>query len=150
MVTYVYGYHNGKTMQMVYANGDYIGYEYDVLDRVEKLCYNGVVRYVVTYAKDGTVSQIDDLSENITYKYEYGHKLQMDNIGVLSYIFDVAIPSLTINSLQRLGKLPYDYYSYPWEKEANTLGGSALSQGWKSPLPQGSDTSLWELVKMFF
>lgn len=85
-----------------------------------------------------------------TLKHEYGHKLQMNNLGVLNYVFDVAIPSVTINALQRAGKLPYDYYSYPWEKEANTLGGSALSQGWKSPLPQGSDTSLWELVKIFF
>ena len=32
-----------------------------------------------------------------TLKHEYGHKLQMNNIGVLSYVFDVAIPSITIN-----------------------------------------------------
>lgn len=71
LVTYVYGLRNGKQKRLTYANGDYISYEYDVLDRVAKLCYNGAVRYVITYAKDGTVSQIDDLSENITYKYEY-------------------------------------------------------------------------------
>ena len=62
-----------------------------------------------------------------TLKHEYGHKLQMNNLGVLNYVFDVAIPSITINLLDKTGKLTYDYYSYPREKEANTLGGSALS-----------------------
>ena len=41
LVTYVYGLRNGKQKRLTYANGDYISYEYDVLDRVAKLCYNG-------------------------------------------------------------------------------------------------------------
>ena len=71
-------------------HGDCISYEYDVLDRVEKLCYNGAVRYVVTYAKDGTVSQIDDLSENITIistqgiRFTAGTSISNTAVGVYS------------------------------------------------------------------
>ncbi len=83
-------------------------------------------------------------------KHEYGHTVQMENMGVVKYVTDVAIPSITINVLARQEKLPYDYYSYPWEAEANRLGGSTLSQDWKPPLPQGGYTSYWGLIPLFF
>ena len=85
-----------------------------------------------------------------TLNHEYGHTVQMKNMGIGSYITDVAVPSITINILDRKGKLPYDYYSYPWEAEANKLGGVALSQSWKAPLPQGGYTSYWDLIQLFF
>ena len=81
-----------------------------------------------------------------TLKHEYGHKLQLLDKGVGKYIIDVAIPSVTINLLDKCGKLPYDYYSYPWEAEANALGGVAISQSQKPTLPQGGYTSYWDLV----
>lgn len=84
-----------------------------------------------------------------TLKHEYGHALQLKNMGICRYIVNVAIPSVTINRLSRLGKLPYDYYTYPWEAEANRLGGSTLSQSRKPPLPQGTDVSMGELRKLF-
>lgn len=84
-----------------------------------------------------------------TLKHEHGHFIQLQNKGIGSYITDVAIPSVTINILDRLGKLPYDYYSYPWEAEANQLGGSTFSQN-KNPLPQGGYTSYWDLIRLFF
>jgi hypothetical protein len=71
-------------------------------------------------------------------------------MGVGKYITNVAIPSVTINLLDRQGNLTYDYYSYPWEAEANKLGGFALSQDNKPPLPQGGYTSYWDLIKLFF
>ena len=74
----------------------------------------------------------------------------MKNMGIGSYITDVAVPSITINILDRKGKLPYDYYSYPWEADANKLGGAALSQSWKPQLPQGGYTSYWDLIQLFF
>ena len=52
------------------------------------------------------------------------------------YIVGVAIPSITINMLDDNGKLHYDYYSYPWEAEANILGGANVSQSQKPALPQ--------------
>ena len=89
------------------------------------------------------------LSANVL-KHEYGHTVQMRNMGVVDYTAEVAIPSLTINLLDRHGKLPYDYYSYPWEAEANQLGGSTLSQAAMSPLPTGGYTSYWDLLLLFF
>lgn len=85
-----------------------------------------------------------------TLKHEYGHKVQLDNMGLRNYIENVAIPSVTINILDRQGKLPYDYYSYPWEAEANELGGATLSQSWKPELPQNGYTSYWDLIRLFF
>ena len=105
---------------MTYANGDCISYEYDVLDRVEKLCYNGAVRYVVTYAKDGTVSQIDDLSENITYKYEY------DRLGRLLTYHEIRngqiITSFTnhYDSVGRNDKTSYKNVGYSERTYENT------------------------------
>ena len=109
---------------MTYANGDCIGYEYDVLDRVEKLCYNGAVRYVVTYAKDGTVSQIDDLSENITYKYEY------DRLGRLLTYHEIRngqiITSFTnhYDSVGRNDKTSYKNEGYSERTYENTYSNT--------------------------
>ena len=94
----------------------------------------------------GLSTQQQDLD---TLKHEYGHSVQMDNMGVVKYITNVAIPSVTINILDRQGKLPYDYYSYPWEAEANKLGGTALTDS-NPPLPKGGYTSYWSLVLLFF
>ena len=85
-----------------------------------------------------------------TLNHEYGHKLQLDDKGIGEYMIDVVVPSVTINVLDRKGKLPYDYYSYPWEAEANELGGATLSQYGKPPLPQDGYTSYWDLVSLFF
>ena len=85
-----------------------------------------------------------------TLKHEYGHTVQIRTMGVLNYITDVFVPSVTINILDRKGDLPYDYYTYPWEAEANELGGSTLSQRGKPKLPQGEYTSYLDLIKLFF
>lgn len=95
----------------------------------------------------GLSTQQQDIN---TLKHEYGHTVQMTNMGAGSYIFDVVIPSVTINILDRKGKLPYDYFSYPWEAEANKLGGATLSQGWKPLFPQGEYMSYWDLIQLFF
>lgn len=83
-------------------------------------------------------------------KHEYGHKAQLDNIGVFRYIPEVAVPSLTINLLETMGKLPYDYYSYPWEAEANELGGAMLTQSSKPSLPEDAYNSYWDLLSLFW
>lgn len=40
--------------------------------------------------------------------------------------------------------------TYPWEAEANELGGSTCFQPWKPKLPQGEYTSYWSLIPLFF
>lgn len=85
-----------------------------------------------------------------TLKHEYGRTVQLKNMGKAKYIVNVVIPSITINLLDRQDKLPYDYYSYPWEAEANALGNVILTQDGKDPLPQGGYTSYWDLIQLFF
>ena len=80
--------------------------------------------------------------------HEYGHCLQMDRMGVISFTKNVAIPSVLIYWIDCQGKLPYDYYSYPWEAEANLLGGSTLSDDSFPKLPAGECPSTWDLVQM--
>ena len=92
----------------------------------------------------GTDPQNEDI-----LRHEYGHCLQMNDLGLYKYVTDVFIPSATINILNKYDKLPYDYYSYPWEAEANKLGGSTLSETRKPALPQGGYTSYMDLIKLF-
>ena len=58
-----------------------------------------------------------------TIKHEYGHTKQFDKMGLVNYTMQVAIPSVTCNLLDRQGLLPYDYYSSPWEYQADMYGG---------------------------
>ena len=58
-----------------------------------------------------------------TVKHEYGHAVQFDRMGIIDYTTKVAIPSVTCNLLDRANKLPYDYYSSPWEYGADRNGG---------------------------
>ena len=48
-------------------------------------------------------------------KHEHGHYEQYKQLGLLKYLFAIAIPSLTHD--------PADYYSQPWEVTADLLGG---------------------------
>lgn len=57
-----------------------------------------------------------------TLKHEHGHRLQLQNMGMLGYIKNVAIPSVAAYRLNKKGKLPFDYYGAPWESEADLLG----------------------------
>ena len=98
----------------------------------------------------GIIGMNRGVTDSNLLKHEYGHTLQLKEKGVPKYLSEVAIPSVTINVLQRLEKLPYDYYSYPWEAEANDLGKASLSEWGKSPLPENESCSWWDLIKLFF
>ena len=58
-----------------------------------------------------------------TLKHEYGHKLHMEEVGVLSYSITVAAPSLTGAAMSNAGLLGVHYYSLPWEYIADQYGG---------------------------
>lgn len=51
----------------------------------------------------------------------------MAEYGPFLFTANVAIPSLIGNGLKRLDWLPCDYYSLPWEHEADILGGVTRS-----------------------
>ena len=79
-------------------------------------------------------------------KHEYGHRLQLENMGVINYTTDIAIPSVTANLLQRMGKLPYDYYGSPWEAGADELGGVHRTYD-NTPWPEEACDSYGDLIR---
>ncbi len=80
--------------------------------------------------------------------HEYGHKVQLDNMGWINYIVKVARPSITANILDRIDMLPFDYYSSPWENEADINGG-VIRPTFKDPWTE-SDGYFRYLIHVFF
>ena len=81
-------------------------------------------------------------------KHEYGHALQLEERGILGYTFDIALPSVTAFFLNELDKLPYDYFTSPWEREADILGGAKRFER-EDPWTE-EDGYFPELFKLFF
>ena len=92
---------------------------------------------------------VGDTVDTETIKHEYGHRLQLDQMGTWNYIKKVAIPSATIFALSQLVTLDYDYYGAPFEAEADALGGVNRTYN-NTPWPDGFYNSYWDLVGMFF
>ena len=91
----------------------------------------------------------DKVDDEKDVKHEYGHRVQLDKQGLIRYTINVAIPSVTANILDRMEKLPYDYYGAPWEAEANIYGG--VNRFWDNdPWPNGAYNSYIDLIKLFF
>ena len=86
-----------------------------------------------------------------TLNHEYGHYKQFENVGFGNYFTDIAIPSVTANILHRVGKLQYDYYTSPWESEADMLGGiNNRARIHPTSWEDGGYNSYFDLIKMFF
>jgi hypothetical protein len=64
-----------------------------------------------------------DTTGKNTIKHEYGHKLHMDEIGIINYAFTTAIPSLICAGLSNAKIIDIHYYSLPWECVADMYGG---------------------------
>ena len=56
------------------------------------------------------------------------------------------IPSVTAFALDKMGKLPYDYYGSPWETEADRYGGASNND---EPWPEEVCDSYMDLIKLF-
>ena len=84
--------------------------------------------------------------ENLV-KHEYGHRLQLEQMGLFRYLKKVFFPSVTANLLDRLGRLPYDYYGSPWEAEADRLGGVKRKRSVKL-WPENAGKTVKDLLKM--
>ena len=105
----------------------------------------------------GIGNDIDDIknTEHInTILHEYGHYLQLQEMGWWNYICDVAIPSVTGNRLESKGKLKVggtaiNYYSQPWEYEADQLGGVVRCYPGTATRVKLVSLTYWDLIKMF-
>ena len=97
----------------------------------------------------GFIGLSQNQQTSTTLNHEYGHTIQMSNMGIIDYTAKVAIPSITINILDRIDKLPYDYYGAPWEAAADQLGGVNRTYN-NTPWPEGAYNSYFDLVRMFW
>ena len=85
-----------------------------------------------------------------TLNHEYGHYKQFKNLECWNYFTDIAIPSITANVLHRLGKLQYDYYTSPWESEADALGGvNNRARIHENSWEDGGYNSYFDLIKHY-
>lgn len=93
---------------------------------------------------------MSELQQNsTTLKHEYGHIVQLENMGLVEFTTNVAVRSITANILCRMGKLPYSYYGSTWEAGADFLGGVDRRSD-NTPWPEDVDVSLWGLIELFW
>ena len=82
----------------------------------------------------GTIWAEDGIKA-VTLKHEYGHSVQENLLGK-AYIISVAIPSALYCGYDMLTDgSSFDYYSMPWERTADWLGGVTSNErkyGYKS------------------
>ena len=74
IVGHEYNSYNGKLSKVTYANGTTISYEYDKLERIEKItCTNGETSYSYeyTYDSNGNVTKFVDGKNQKAIKYNY-------------------------------------------------------------------------------
>ncbi len=60
LVAYIYDSDGINVKTVTYGNGLVIKYVYDMLDRIEKIQYNGIDRYTCAYTGNGTVLSVTD------------------------------------------------------------------------------------------
>lgn len=81
-----------------------------------------------------------------TLRHEYGHTLQLNDLGLGTYLTTVVAPSVTCYWLTDAGVLPDEIYNnYPWEYKANELGGARNSD---NPLIKGISDFYYAVSKM--
>ena len=90
--------------------------------------------------------------ENIV-KHEYGHYLQLQEMGLLGYVSNVAAPSVTTFWLYKTNKIKYseyDYHGAPWEYNANERSGAYSSGKAYTKWPDTMPGNFFELIQLFF
>lgn len=117
IATYEYVQNNGNLKKTTLANGAYIEYTYDSVDRLVGVCYNGIEEARFVYSSSGSLSSIVDVDNSTTYSYYYSGagKLiseRMSNANGLvsqrSYEYDVH---------DRLSKRCVIYFDAEYSKE---------------------------------
>ena len=71
--SYDYGSNDGNLQRQDYGNGFYVCYEYDNIDRVTGICYNGVSEATFTYVynANGLISKHIDNTNGVVHRYDY-------------------------------------------------------------------------------
>ncbi len=92
--------------------------------------YNGVSVIEVPFLNDkamsiGVIFIGDEVSsDKRLIRHEFGHIIQLREIGLMKYLNFIAVPSVTYMALNELGFSSYgSYYDTKWECLADMLGG---------------------------
>ena len=64
----------------------------------------------------------DSYADVLQLRHEYGHTIQLNNLGTVGYTVAVVLPSVTCFAIDELGIVDLSYYSLPWEFEADRFG----------------------------
>ncbi len=65
----------------------------------------------------------DKVKDYDTINHEYGHIVQLRHMGTINYNRFIFVPSVIFHHLDIPEKLGFDYYSTPWEYQAELYGG---------------------------
>ena len=89
-----------------------------------------------------------DVNDADLLRHEYGHYLQLREIGLFGYITYVAIPSAYYFHQTKNGKYSWDeYYNRPWEYIADVYGGVT----WEHSPNAASDAEIyWNAVRFLY
>lgn len=79
--------------------------------------------------------------------HEYGHIMQLQELGLVDYLTFVAVPSVLCYWGTELGYFPEEYYySYPWEYQADQYGRSShVYEPWANDL----SSRYWDAVNRY-
>ena len=132
LAAYEYKDNNGKLSSMTYGNGDSVKYEYDTLDRIEKICYKEsgendyTTKYEYKYDSNGYLHTLYDYEsgQTVSYKYDASGRL------IEYYVNDDASytdQSGIVNEYDVEGRIKYQDYrrDYKYNGGLNTLVSSA-------------------------
>ena len=113
--------------------------------------YNGVEVIEVPFMRNSAFSlgkiyvSPNLLNDETILAHEYGHYLQLQDVGMEKYLQFVALPSVTCWVLTELEILSYEvYYDKAWECMADIYGNVSRSHA------EGAEEaalSYWEIVK---
>ena len=88
--------------------------------------YNGKLVIKLPIGKEafsfGAMFIGDGVTDVNVVKHEYGHTVQFDSMGAWDYLINVGVPSLTGFIMYKKNKLPYSYFTSPWEAQADEYG----------------------------
>ena len=126
LASYTYNSYNGKLKRTTYGNGFYVENDYDHLDRVVGIKYNGTTKFTFAYNGDGGLHSKTDLVNNTTTYYEY------DSLGRLIRGREMSGSTLKLgvenqfDSYGRPKSTTYDFGEFTQKNTVNYVANSNL------------------------
>ena len=128
-------------------------YKQDFKEKAMPSEYNGVEVIAVSFMRNSAFSlgkiyvSPNLLNDETVLAHEYGHYLQLQDVGMEKYLQFVALPSVTCWVLTELKIISSDvYYNKPWECMADIYGNVSRNHAEGA---EESALSYWEIVKSF-